>query len=258
LLHFIVLGGLLFAVDHFLVGRTDDPNTIVITTEVDDEAEEVFETARGRAPDQAELTAMQQIWVDNEVLYREGLALQLDKGDPAIRDKVIFKALSLIDSNLKLPPYDDKLLRDWFESHRDKYDEPMRFDFQEAVLSGDSSEAAVRDFVKELNTGTPADVKAGLRVFKGRPHANLFQSYGPEFAKALEESPPGEWRALPAGNVWRAIRLDAIAPVKRAEFEPIRGKVLQDWTDATMAEQRTAAVRALAKKYTIRLETEPQ
>jgi hypothetical protein len=29
--------------------------------------------------------------------------------------------------------------------------------------------------------------------------------------------------------------------------------VLQDWTDSTKAEQRTAAVRALAKKYTVKV-----
>jgi hypothetical protein len=39
--------------------------------------------------------------------------------------------------------------------------------FQEAALSGDSSEAAVREFVNALNSGTPGDAKAGLRVFKG-------------------------------------------------------------------------------------------
>jgi hypothetical protein len=32
------------------------------------------------------------------------------------------------------------------------------------------------------------------------------------------------------------------------------GVVLQDWTDATLAEQRSAAVRVLAKKYTVRYE----
>jgi len=30
--------------------------------------------------------------------------------------------------------------------------------------------------------------------------------------------------------------------------------VLQDWTDATMAEQRTAAVRALGARYKVRVE----
>ena len=64
------------------------------------------------------------------MLYREGLALQVDKGDTAIRERVIFKALSVIDSNVKLPPVDDDVLRDWFESHRDKYDEPRALRFR--------------------------------------------------------------------------------------------------------------------------------
>jgi len=33
----------------------------------------------------------------------------------------------------------------------------------------------------------------------------------------------------------------------------LRGVVLQDWTDAMMAEQRSAAVRALEKKYTVKV-----
>ena len=73
--------------------------------------------------------------------------------------------------------------------------------------------------------------------------------------KALEESPAGEWRALQTREGWRAMRLDSVTPGKPADFESLRGVVLQDWTDATMAEQRTIAVRALAKKYTVRTGT---
>ena len=36
-------------------------------------------------------------------------------------------------------------------------------------------------------------------------------------------------------------------------FENLTGIVLQDWTDAVMAEQRSAAVRALAKKYKVKV-----
>ena len=80
------------------------------------------------------------------------------------------------------------------------------------------------------------------------------QSYGEEFAKALEQSPPGEWRALRSGDTWRALRLESITPPEPADFERLSGVVLQDWTDTTLAEQRSAAVRALAKKYTIKVE----
>jgi PPIC-type PPIASE domain len=252
LLHFIVLGGLLFAVDHYLLGRADDPHTIVVSSAVDNEARQVFKDSRGRDPNQQELAALRRVWLDNEVLYREGLALQVDKGDTAIRERVIFKALSVVDANIKVPPANDAELRDWFEQHRDKYDEPARYDFQEAVLSGDSTESATRAFTDALNNGTPGDAKAGLRVFTGRPHANLVQSYGPEFAKQLDASPLGKWQALNTRDGWRAMRLQAITPAKPAVYETLRGVVLQDWTDAIAAEKRTAAVRELAKKYRVK------
>jgi hypothetical protein len=252
LLHFVLLGGMLFVVDHFLFARTDDPHTIVVDAAVDVEAIKVFRDARGRDPDAEELYALRRVWLDNEVLYREGLALQLDKGDPTIRDRVIFKALSTIEPTLKLPAYSDQILKEWFESHRDKYDEPVRYDFDEAVLEGSASEASVRAFVSALNAGAPGDAKAGLRMFRARPLANLVQSYGAEFAKALESGRVGDWRAIETKDGWRAMRLQQITPAQPADFDTLRGVVFQDWTDATLAEQRSAAVHAMAKRYTVK------
>jgi len=254
LLHFLLIGALLFGVDHALNGRNDAGHEILVGADVDEEATQVFKATRGREPNAEELQALRKVWLDNEVLYREGLALQLDKGDSAIRERVIFKALSVVDSGLKLPPHDDRLLQTWFEQHRAKYDDPARFDFQEAQLAGDNGEAAVRAFVDALNAGTPGDAKAGLRVFKARPHGNLVQSYGEDFAKALEAAPPGQWQALRSRDGWRAVRLDATSPARPGSYEALRGVVLQDWTDATMAEQRSAAVAALARKYDIKVE----
>lgn len=254
LLHFILIGAVLFGVDTLIASRADDPHLIELDTEVDTEAQRMFEAARGRKPNADELRALRQVWLDNEVLYREGLALGLDKGDKSIRERVIFKALSMVDANTKTPPYDEKALRDWFEKNHARYDQPARFNFQEAVLSGDSSEGAVRAFVSALNAGRSPDSEAGLRVFTDRPHTNLVQSYGEEFAAALEGSPTGEWRALQDKKVWRAVRLESSVAAQPANFEQLRGIVLQDWTDAVMSQQRSAAVAALAKKYTIKIE----
>lgn len=255
LLHFVLLGALLFAIDQAVSSRAEDPHTIVVSAAVDDEARQLFKASRNREPNADEMAALRRNWLDNEVLYREGLALQVDRGDTAIRERVIFKALSVVDANVKRPPASEQTLRDWFESNRAKYDEPARFDFQEAVLAGDSgtaNEAAVRAFVDQLNKGAGGDVNAGLRVFKGRPQANVVQSYGADFAKALEASTAGEWRAINTREGWRAIRLETLSAAKPAAFETLRPVVVQDWTDFAMAEQRTQAVRALAKKYTVR------
>jgi hypothetical protein len=256
LLHFVLIGAVLFGLDYFIAGRADDPHTIVVDAAVDAEAKQTFQTSRGREPNAEELRALRQVWLDNEVLYREGLALGLDKGDIAIRERVIFKALSMVDANTKRPDVDEPTVREWFEKNRARYDQPARYDFQEAVLAGESSEAAVRSFVSALNSGTAPDAEAGLRVFTARPHGNVVQSYGEDFAAALVASPPGEWRAIQSKEGWRAMRLESIAPAQPAKFEQLQGVVLQDWTDAVMSEQRSAAVQALAKKYTIKIETE--
>ncbi|OYU92683.1 MAG: hypothetical protein CFE45_22365, partial [Burkholderiales bacterium PBB5] len=129
LLHFVVLGAALFAIDHAIVGRSDDPRTIVVDAEVDSQARQVFKASRGRDPDAKELEALRAVWLDNEVLYREGLAMQVDRGDTAIRERVIFKALSVVDANGKPPAVNETALRNWFEAHRARYDEPARYDF---------------------------------------------------------------------------------------------------------------------------------
>jgi hypothetical protein len=122
------------------------------------------------------------------------------------------------------------------------------------VLAGKPGEAAIRSFADALNAGTPGDAAAGLRVFTARPHDNIVQSYGQDFADALETQPVGEWRALPSKDGLRVMRLKAATPAKPAVFENLGGVIYQDWTDAAMATQRSEAVRALARKYTVKVE----
>jgi hypothetical protein len=144
------------------------------------------------------------------------------------------------------------VLRRWFEAQRARYDEPARFDFEEAVMAGAADEMRARAFVERLNHGAPGDVEAGLRVFKRRPYGNVAASYGEAFAAALAGATDGDWRALRATDGWHVVRVRAGSPAVPADFDALRGVVLQDWTDAVMAEQRTAAVRALGQKYRIR------
>ncbi len=144
LLHFFVLGAVLFAADAVFAVRSDDPYTITLDASPDESAQEAFR---------------------QEVLYREGIAMQIDKGDRLIRDRVIFKMLGLIEAGLSPPTFDETALREWFEANRAKYDQP----------------------------GMPA------------------------------------------------------------EFDQVASIVLQDWIDAKLADQRSAAILAMEKRYTLKV-----
>ncbi len=269
LLHFVLLGGLLFGLDHGLARRQNDPNTIERTAEVDAEVRKIFHDARGRAPNADELKTLHERWLDNEVLYREGLALQVDRGDSTIRDRVIFKTLTVVEANLALPPIDDAGLKTWFEARVQKYGEPLRLDFLEAVLVDDKSDAAARGLAAALEsaaklptTASPVAAKAqalaaeaahtSLRVYQGRPLANVAQAFGPDFAAALQQLAPDQWHVLASKEGPRVVRLQALHAAVPVAFEAVRGEVKQDWRDATMQSLRLAAVRQLGKKYSLR------
>ena len=251
LLHFLILGGLLFWLDSRLVERRDDPRVIHLDAAVEAEIRQLFSAERGRDPDPAEMRALQERWVNNEILYREGLAQRLDKGDKAIQDRVIFKMLSVVETGLKAPPATDDTLRAYFDANRIKYDEPERLDFDEATLVGKADEVAVRDFAAALNDNRDVGGEANLRVFKARPLPTIDQGYGQDFSAHLRAAEQGRWLALETRDGWRAFRLASVTPAKPAVFEEVRAAVRQHWLDATMAELRTRAVEALGRKYRI-------
>jgi hypothetical protein len=253
LVHFIVFGALVFGADHLLAAKRDGPNVIVMDAAVADEARAVFRRAMSREPTPDDMKILRQRWLDNEVLYREGLALRVDQGDSTIRERVIFKALNVMESNLTLPQSDEASMRAWFEQHRADYDEPQRFDFLEAVPLADASTADASRFAASLNTSARNGEQGNLRVFKGRPRANLVASYGEPFATALANLQPGQWHVLPSSEGPRVIRLEAIAPGEKATFETVQTQVYQDWKDASMQRLRSGALRELSKKYTVRL-----
>ena len=254
LLHFVLLGALLFGIDHLRNANDAQSNVITVGKEVDMEARAMFRNTLGRIPTDAEMKTLRERWIDNEVLYREGLAMRVDQGDATIRERVIFKALNVMQANLTLPPIDEPGLRIWFAQHHARYDEPDRFDFLEAVVAGKPDKATIDAFVLALNTGKAEKegaTNSDLRVFSGRPRSNLVASYGEAFAADLNAMPAGQWRALASSDGVHIVRLEKKIPGQPASFDSVRATILDDWKDATMQDLRTAAVRELGKKYTV-------
>ena len=254
LLHFALLGALIFGADQALLALRGDGGEIVVTAAARKEARDIFVAGMKREPSAAELQLLLDRWRDNEVLYREGLALGLDKGDSAIRERVIFKALSVTQSGLELPQIDEAGLRAWYEARRERYDQPARFDFQEAVVGGDASADSLRKFALALNGQAEPQGEGSLRVFKDRPRGNLVKSYGEAFAAALEQQAPGQWNVLQSQDGPRLVRLALVKPAQASSFESLKDRVYQDWRDDAGARLSHQAIDAMARKYRIRVE----
>jgi len=253
LTHFIIFGALIFAVDHWVLAVRGNPQEIVITKEAYAEARGAFVAGMKREPTEAELKVLTDRWLDNEVLYREGLALGMDRGDQAMKDRVIFKVLTATQSGLALPKIDEAGLRAWFESRRDRYDLPARLGFEEAVIaSGDATPEKLKKFVSALNSQQTPELEGSLRIFKDRPRPSLVQSYGAPFADALEKQTINSWTVLQSQDGPRAIRLTAVTPGRATSYEEIKDRVYTDWKEFTASQLTKTAIREIAKKYRVR------
>src|SRR5262249_37157773 len=89
LCHFVLLGAALFAVYGLVATPAVDNAEIVVTSDRIASLTAQFSAARGgRPPTDVELRGMIDAYVRDEMLYREGLALGLDRDDPVVRNRI--------------------------------------------------------------------------------------------------------------------------------------------------------------------------
>ena len=252
LLIFTAIAVLIFMGDYLISLTKADPKAIVITPEIRQEVKQIYANALKREPTPSDMKTLMDRWVDNEVLYREGLALGLDKGDTSIRERVIFKALSVTQAEISLPKLDENGLQRWFNEHSEQYDAPALVHFQEAVASGKPSVDELKNFVSAINGKGKSDLDSTLEIFRDRPRFTIVDGYGEEFTQALEQlAPGGEWHLLDSKAGQRVVRLISVKPGEKANFESMKAKVYTDWKNQTAAELSTKAIRDMGKKYKI-------
>ncbi|HET8945549.1 MAG TPA: hypothetical protein VFQ07_01085 [Candidatus Polarisedimenticolia bacterium] len=88
LVHFLLLGALLFGVHALLSGEAPRRDVVVVTRGRIDGLVAQFSATHGRPPDAAERSGLVQDWVREEILCREAVALGLDREDAVIRDRL--------------------------------------------------------------------------------------------------------------------------------------------------------------------------
>ena len=252
LVHFFLLGGLIFAADAVLHPPDRSERVITVTRAMRQAMSENFDEDRERKATGAELDAMVENWVASEILYREGKALGVDRGDDTIRDRIAFKLQLLIFSQIEPPPVTEAGLRAWFAANHDRFDEPARLSF---YLGPPTDEPTARRQLAEVLDGRePTDLQRKTRAMVGRPVSSLAPSFGAVFRDGLLALPQEQWAALQSIEGWHLVRVDSRRPAVLARFEDVQDEAVRTWKTDETRKRAWEAVKRLRTNYTVRYE----
>src|SRR3990170_2782469 len=138
LVHFLLIGLLLFAVYTVLnPGQERSLNRIVLTEDDLRQLQIAFTAQWQRPPSPEELARLVNSKVREEILYREALALGLDKEDTIVKRRMAQKMEFLAEdlSDLREPTTEE--MRAWFEKNSQRFALPSRTTFRHLYFSPD-------------------------------------------------------------------------------------------------------------------------
>ncbi len=252
LVHFCILGALIFAADAALHPPTRDDHTILVTKAMRQSFIDNFDEDKARVPSPAELQKMIDSWVASEILYREGKALGVDKGDDMIRDRIAYKLQLLIFDQINVPPPTEEQLRSWFAANHERFDEPERVGF---YLTPASDEDTARRELEDIQAQRePPELQRQTRAILGRPVASLAPAFGEAFREGLLSLPVGQWAVLQSKDGWHVVRLDSRRQGVPASLDSVRDEAARIWHTDETRKRAWEAVNRLKASYTVRYE----
>ena len=252
LLHFALLGALIFGIDAALRPPAKDDKVITVTKAMRQSFIDGFDEDKARVPADSELEKMIDSWVASEILYREGKALGVDRGDDMIRDRVAFKLQLLIFDQVRVAQPTEEQLRAWFAGNHEQFDEPEEVGF---YLTPATDEATARHQLEDVTAQREAEeLRNQTRAILGRPVASLSASFGEGFRDALLAMPQGQWNVVRSKEGWHVIRLDSRRPGALAKFEDVQEAAAKIWYTEETRKRAWEAVNRLKANYKVQYE----
>ena len=273
LVHFLLLGALLFGVYAYAErGRGGVEPSTQIQLSLDDLAQlaVLFQSQWKRDPTPEEFGRMVETKVQEEVLYREGLAMGLDKDDTIVKRRMAQKMQFIAEDVAAAREPTSAELKAWFEKNADKFQAPPRVSFRHLYFSPDKRGTRAKDdAVNALAklAGQPEDAKLAATLadpfmfqeyYRDRAPDYLGKEFGPVFALAVVKLPPGSWQGpIESGFGWHLVFVDTLVPGRVPSFEEIEGNVKTAWLSEQKATAWEKAYKDMRAKYTVLMPAPP-
>ncbi len=273
LLHFLLIGAALFAVFHFVRPVTKaTPSSKQIQLSLDDltQLALLFQSQWKREPTTPELERLMETRIQTEILYREALAMGLDKDDEIVKRRMAQKMQFLAEDAAPREPTTAEL-KSWYAKNSDKFAMPKRVSFRHLYFSPDRRAARARDdAVKALAQldGQPEDAKLPesfadpfmfQEYYRDRATDYLSKEFGPQFAQAVANLPTGSWQGpIESGFGWHLVFVDTAIPGRVPDFEEVQPEVKTAWLSEQKALAWGKAYQDMRAKYTVLLPKPPE
>jgi hypothetical protein len=273
LLHFLLVGAIIFAV--YNVMQADRPvpaPSKEIRVSLDEFAQLalLFQAQWRREPTTDELGRLVENRVQEEVLYREALAMGLDKNDTIVKRRMAQKLQFLAEDvgGARDPTTAD--LMAWYENNAGLFVQPGRFSLRHLYFSPDRrGERARGDAVNALAklAGQPQDSELAATFadpfmyqdcYRDRAPEFLGKEFGPRFVQAIAKLAPGSWAGpIESGFGWHLVYIDTVIPGRVPLFEEVESDVRTTWLNEQKERAWRKSYSDMRAKYKILLPAPP-
>ena len=262
LLHFLVIGAALFGVYQWATRDEAAPDEIAVSVGQIASLQAIFSQTWQRPPTAKETEALVDEHIRDEILYREGVAMGLDRDDTIVRRRIRQKMEFVADLTADVQPTDTELKAfvtdrpEWFSG------EP-RVSFTQVYFSAGAQAANAAEMERlrlALNAGTADASTAGSPLlvgsdFRDLSSSDVTQAFGGDFAAWVDNATPGTWQGpVTSGYGTHLVRVSERVEARELPFEQVRDVARREWLHGRKVAANDALYEELRSRYVIKIE----
>ena len=268
LLHFVLLGAMLFGLFN-IIGKKDveKPAAIVVSAAQIENLAENFARTWQRPPNADELRGLIDDYVRDEVFYREGKLLGLDRDDIIIRKRLRQKMEFVAEDTGVAEPTDEQLAA-YLAANADRFKAEDRLTFRQVYLSATRHDALQRDAEnvaarltdasEESDAAALGDVFLLGEEFHRMPLSDVARTFGGRFAKRISTLEQGHWQGpIPSTYGLHFVLINERTQGNLPPLDAVRVAVRREWMNARRLKAEEALYRTLRERYKIVVEALP-
>jgi PPIC-type PPIASE domain len=268
LLHFLVLGALLFLLFDWRGGGAGSDRIVITPGQVDSLVAGFLRTWQ-RPPTDLELKGLLDDWIREEIATREAMAMGLDRDDTVIRRRLRQKLEFASDDSVDATPPTDAELQAWLDAHPDQFRSEPEVAFRQVYVSQErgqpAAEAQARRLLETLSAAGPsANIDAlGDRIMlpsdiERSSRSQIAREFGDGFADAVSALEPGRWSGpIASGYGAHLVFVRERTESRLPSLEEVRPIVEREFTNDRRTRELNAMYERLLGRYRVVIEKRP-